>query len=177
MHRTATLNTSQALHLGSTAVVAGSPKIASHVCLHCCAAPAEVFQILQYSYPNQQAAAAGCSTLGAVLATRAQMQSAYYLGANVCSWGYTADLVPAPGTGAYVGFTLRYPTDGCSGDRGVVTMPLAPGGWNSGNAGAVCYGRKPQSNATAGLVVGPFAEQWSMFDTPSEWHPLICTTD
>lgn len=49
------------------------------------AAPVEVFHILEYRYSSQQAAAAGCTTLGAVLATRAQMLTGYYLGANVCS--------------------------------------------------------------------------------------------
>lgn len=136
------------------------------------AAPVEVYQIAEYRYPNQQAAAAGCATLRAVLATRAQMLTGYYLGANICSWGYTADLVPAPGTGAYAGFTLRSPAGACSDYRDVVSMALAPGAssWNGGNAGAVCIGKKPRQGAASGLPVGAFAEQWSMFDTPSEWQ-------
>lgn len=98
-----------------------------------------------YNFSTVNQAASACQTLGAVIATPNQLQTAYNAGAEWCTAGFLSD-----GTRA---FPMQHSTTGCYNTIGVVT-------WQ-GNAGATCYGVKP-AQGTPGVI------NWENF-APTKW--------
>jgi hypothetical protein len=96
---------------------------------------------------------AGCSKLGANLATLDQVKSAYAAGAEWCSWGYTA--TDAPG-GAWVALPMQSARPGWSTAPGLRTCISGDRSCTGGILGAICFGVKPARGAVNYVTIAPF---------------------
>lgn len=125
----------------------------------------EVFFFTEYVYRNRAEAQAACGQYGAPLATLAQVTDAFYLGAESCSWGYTASN-DANGN-ALAAFPMQSAVSGCSTSKGVQQAAASTLFTFAGNGviGAACYGVKPARGTAASI--GAFntgANRWSVYD-------------